>query len=152
MPAATDERSAYAEARRRGQEVVRRALLGAASEIRVEEGPRALTVRRAAAVASSTTVLSTLVGGEAGLLDALDREGVERFRRRLEAAADLAVGTEPIARQVAPARAYRASALADPHYHRVMVVGAIPGFAPSGEAMVAGILHPSDPDAVAEVL
>lgn len=164
--------SLYAEAQRQGQAVVRRTLLDAASRILVEEGPRALTMRRvAAAVGCSTTVLYTQFDGKDGLVDALYREGFERFRRRLEAAASAPeVAADPIARQVALARAYRASALEEPDYYRVMFMGAMPGYTPSPESlavanasigaladavresMAAGILLPGDAEAVAEVL
>jgi AcrR family transcriptional regulator len=164
--------SPYSRAQKQGQEVLRRALLDAASWLLVEEGPQALTMRRVAStVGCSTTVLYTMFGGKGGLADALYREGFERLSRRLEEAEKAEYApSDPVARAAALAIAYRESALADRNYYEVMFGRAIPGFEPSQEslavadaslgmlagavrdAMDAGVLVEGDAGAVAEVL
>ncbi len=107
-------------------------LLDTAGRLLAEEGPAALTMRRVAAeVGCSTTVLYTLFGGKDGLAAGLYREGFARLRRRLDA---LPPGPDPVGRLLVLGAAYRASALADPHYYRVMFLGAIPGFVPDEDA------------------
>ena len=109
-------------------------LLDAAGRLLAEEGPGALTMRRVAAeVGCSTTVLYTLFGGKDGLAAGLYREGFARLRRRLDA---LPPGPDPdpVGRLHVLGAAYRDSALADPHYYRVMFLGAIPGFVPDAAA------------------
>jgi AcrR family transcriptional regulator len=152
--------------------VLRRVLLDAASRLLLEEGPRALTMRRVASeVGCSTTVLYTMFGGKDGLADALYREGFERLMRRLEGAAEADDAPEdPVARAAGLARAYRENALSERGYYGVMFGQAIPGFEPSEEslavadaslgvlveavqdAMDAGVLVRGDAMAVAEVL
>lgn len=167
-----DEESAYQKAQAVGRAAVRRALLDAASELLVAEGPRALSMRRVAAAAGcSTTVLYTLFGGKEGLADALYQEGFARLTAAVEAAvAEVeATGGDPMAATVAAARAYRANALAERTYYGVMFGNPIPGFVPSAEslavadaslapltaairdAMEAGVLVAGDPQEVAEV-
>ena len=64
--------TAYARARDRGSETLRRALLDTASRLLVKEGPQALTMRRVAAAAGcSTTVLYTVFGGKNGIAEGL---------------------------------------------------------------------------------
>jgi AcrR family transcriptional regulator len=157
-----------ATVRQRGQDALRSFLLDAAGRLLADEGAGALTMRRIAAeVGCSTTVLYTLFKNKDGLVSGLYREGFERFRRRIAA---LPPAADPIQRVHDLAAAYRASALAEPNYYRVMFLGAVPGYAPSGEALAAGdatfayladaaracmdagIYRPGDPYAVAQVL
>ena len=164
----TEARSPYELAQRQGQDVLRRALLDAASRLLVTEGPQALTMRRvAAAVGCSTTVLYTAFGSKDGLADALFLEGFQRLRRRLEAVPS---GGDPLARLRALADAYRDSALESRSYYGVMFQQAIPGYRPSAASLAtagaslevltdavracmdAGALRAGDPRAVAEVL
>ena len=154
--------------RRRGQDELRRFLLDTAGRLLAEEGPAALTMRRVAAeVGCSTTVLYTLFGGKDGLAAGLYREGFARFRRRFQ---ELPSSPGPVERIRALSAAYRAGALAEPHYYRVMFLGAIPGFTPgpddqavgnatfqylidAAEACIAaGVYRPGEPAAVAQVL
>jgi AcrR family transcriptional regulator len=158
----------FATMRQRGQNALRAYLLDAASRLLADEGPAALTMRRIAAeVGCSTTVLYTLFGSKDGLAAGLFREGFERFRRRF---AELPPNDDPIGRIRDLSVAYRESALAEPHYYRVMFLGAIPGYAPSGDVLAAGdrvfgylvdaarvcieagVYRAGDPVAVAEVL
>lgn len=76
--------TAYQQAQRQGQGVVRDVILDAAKRLLVGEGPGALTVRRISAeVGCSTKVIYTLFGGKDGLSEALWLEGFARFERRL---------------------------------------------------------------------
>jgi AcrR family transcriptional regulator len=159
--------SAYAGARDRGADVLRRALLDTASRLLVAEGPQALTMRRVAAEAGcSTTVLYTTFGAKNGIAEALYREGFARFHRKLATVPD----GDPLERLIALGHAYRENAIENPTYYGVMFGRAIPGFVPSEEALLeaaptlqtlidqvqvcmdAGVLEPGDPQAVAEVL
>jgi AcrR family transcriptional regulator len=160
--------TAYARARDRGTETLRRALLDTASRLLVKEGPQALTMRRVAAAAGcSTTVLYTIFGGKSGIADALYREGFERFAKRL---AQVPPNDDPLTRLAEIGHAYRDNALANPSYYAVMFAGAMPGFVPSAEALTvgagtlqvlidqvqacmdAGVFRSGDAQAVAEVL
>jgi AcrR family transcriptional regulator len=124
--------TAYQQAQEEGQEVVRAAILDAASHLLVTEGPAALTVRRIAGeVGCSTKVIYTLFGGKEGLGEALWREGFARFERRLLA---VPAQGDPLAGLRAGLAAYREYALAEPDYYRVMFMGAMPGFKPGPEA------------------
>jgi AcrR family transcriptional regulator len=160
--------TAYAKARERGSEALRRALLDTASRLLVKEGAQALTMRRVAAAAGcSTTVLYTTFGSKNGIAEALYREGFARFGKKLAAVPQ---DTDPLSRLIALGEAYRDNARENPTYYGVMFGGAVPGFVPSEEALVdaaatlqtlidqvqvcmdAGVLEPGDPQAVAEVL
>src|SRR3954470_17145701 len=101
--------TAYAKARDRGSEAIRRALLDTASRLLVKEGPAALTMRRLAAAAGcSTTVLYTTFGGKDGIAEALYREAFVRFAKRLAA---VPASKDPIGRLLALGQAYRENAL-----------------------------------------
>src|SRR4051795_6480991 len=160
--------TAYAKARDRGSEAMRRALLDIAGRLLVKEGPQALTMRRVAAEAGcSTTVLYTAFGAKSGIAEALYREGFARFRKKLAAVPHT---SDPLQRLLALGHAYRENAKENPTYYGVMFGGAIPGFVPSEEALTeaaptlqtlidqvqvcmdAGALEPGDAQAVAEVL
>src|SRR3954471_14451651 len=100
--------TAYARARDRGSETLRRALLDTASRLLVKEGPQALTMRRVAAAAGcSTTVLYTAFGGKNGIAEALYREGFARFSKKL---ASVPHTDDPVVRLVALGHAYRDNA------------------------------------------
>ncbi|MEV4554280.1 TetR/AcrR family transcriptional regulator [Nonomuraea wenchangensis] len=155
--------TAYQQAQREGQDVVRTAILDTATHLLVTEGPGALTVRRIAGEAGcSTKVIYTLFGGKDGLVEALWLEGFARFERRLRAThprsgalaspvADPRSGAlvdppagslaDPPGDSLAALRAgldaYRDYALAEPDYYRVMFQGAVPGFNPGPEAVEA---------------
>ncbi|MFI6598528.1 TetR/AcrR family transcriptional regulator [Nonomuraea sp. NPDC050536] len=125
----------YQLAQREGQDVVRAAILDAATHLLVSEGVAALTVRRIAAeVGCSTKVIYTLFGGKDGLVEALWVEGFARFERRLSAWRDEA---DPLERLIRYGSVYRDYALEEPDYYRVMFLGAVPGFTPSPEAFAA---------------
>ncbi|MEU3078411.1 TetR/AcrR family transcriptional regulator [Streptomyces laurentii] len=123
----------YQDAQRAGQAAVRAVILDHAIDLLVAEGPAALTMRRiAAGIGSSTKVLYTMFGGKEGLVDALYREGFARLRRAQE---QVPPDDDSLARLSALGVAYRAHALAEPAYYRVMFEQAIPEYRPSVEAL-----------------
>jgi AcrR family transcriptional regulator len=124
--------TAYQQAQREGQSVVRAAILDAAKHLLITEGPAALTVRRISGeVGCSTKVIYTLFGGKDGLSEALWLEGFARFERWL---LEVPAEGDPLRQLHAGATAYRAYALAERDYYRVMFEGAIPGLKPGPEA------------------
>ena len=151
-----------------GQTALRRAILDEASRLLVEEGLKGLSLRRiAGAVGCSTTVLYTLFGSKNGIVEALWLEGFARLWRAEENADAV---QDPLARLAALGWAYRAHALENPDYYRVMFGGAVPTFRPSGQALAlsretfrvlvdaaracieAGLFRQEDPELVASVL
>ncbi|MFI7124384.1 TetR/AcrR family transcriptional regulator [Nonomuraea sp. NPDC050153] len=127
--------TAYQQAQQEGQSVVRAAILDVATHLLVAEGPAALTVRRISGeVGCSTKVIYTLFGGKDGLSRALWLEGFARFERWL---LEVTGPADPLAALRAGLAAYRAYALAEPDYYRVMFQGAMPGFKPDQESVLA---------------
>ncbi|MGW3344320.1 TetR/AcrR family transcriptional regulator [Nonomuraea rubra] len=127
--------TAYQQAQREGQSVVRAAILEAAKRLLVTEGPAALTVRRISGeVGCSTKVIYTLFGGKDGLGEALWLEGFARFEQVLLA---VPARDDPFERLHLGLMAYREYALSEPDYYRVMFQGALPGLNPSPEAVQA---------------
>ncbi|MFI6630425.1 TetR/AcrR family transcriptional regulator [Nonomuraea fuscirosea] len=125
--------TAYQQAQRQGQGVVRDVILDAAKRLLVGEGPGALTVRRISAeVGCSTKVIYTLFGGKDGLSEALWLEGFARFERRL---LEVPAHDDPLARLHEGLAAYRDYALSEPDYYRVMFQGAMPGFKAGEESV-----------------
>jgi AcrR family transcriptional regulator len=149
-----------------GQPDVRRRLIEEAARILGEQGPSALSARRLAATAgTSTMAVYTHFGGMSALVDEVATEGF----RRLVALVDAVDTTDDtLADLRRMAGAYRENALANPHLYAVMF-GAISlrGFGGSGpdrevsgaafqqlvagvaRAMAAGVLRDDDPAAVA---
>lgn len=92
------------------------------------EGPGALSVRRVAEEAGTTTqAIYTKFGGKAGLIEALYLEGWERLYRALEAVEETGDLLDYIARL---SYAYRACAYANPHFYELMFGKPVPGFDP----------------------
>jgi AcrR family transcriptional regulator len=95
----------------------RRDILDAASRILADEGPGALTMRRIAGeVGASTMVVYTHFGDKDGLLEALMAEGFGRFAAALRRAG----GADAFDHLRALGRAYRAFALENPSYYRLL--------------------------------
>ncbi|WNB84891.1 TetR/AcrR family transcriptional regulator [Cellulomonas sp. ATA003] len=99
-------------------DALRTRLLEVASRVVADGGPRALTVRDVAARAgTSASAVYALWGGRDELVRAVGEEALRRFAAHLAAAP----GTDdPEADLLALGLAYRDSALADPHFYRVM--------------------------------
>ncbi|MCG8918924.1 TetR/AcrR family transcriptional regulator [Actinokineospora sp. PR83] len=107
-------------------------LLDRAGELLSSEGASALSLRRLAADAdTSTTAVYSLFGGKPALVRELYVEAFRRLGTRLRAVDTAGDPAEALNRL---GTAYRQSALADPHLYGVMFGGVIPGFEPDAEA------------------
>jgi AcrR family transcriptional regulator len=132
-------------------DALRTRLLDVASRVVADDGPRLLTVRDVAARAgTSASAVYALFGSREDLLRAVGEEALRRFAEHLGAAPR---SDDPEADLLALGVAYRASALADPHFYRVMfdTAGAgtrEPGAAPATAQPTFRVLA----DAVARVL
>ncbi len=148
---------------------VRRRLLEAAALLLDEKGPDALTARKVAAAAgTSTMAVYTHFGG----MPALVREiVVEGFRRLADHVMDAPRTEDPVADLVALAFRYRANARENPHLYAVMFgATSLGGYSLAPEeravgyytfavlsesvarAMELGALRPGDADLVAQQL
>lgn len=103
-------------------------LLGAADVTLSEDGPHALSLRRIAQRAgTSTQAVYTKFGSKAGLADALYRQGFDVLAQALEEA-DLS--DDPVERIVELSAIYRAVALGRPHHYLLMTGRPIPDYVP----------------------
>ncbi|MBL0886514.1 TetR/AcrR family transcriptional regulator [Myceligenerans indicum] len=99
-------------------DALRTRLLEVASRTTSERGEAGVTVRSVAAEAgTSPSAVYALFGSREKLLTAVTVEGFRRFGEHLAAVAHT---EDPLEDLRALGRAYRASALADPHFYRVM--------------------------------
>ncbi|MBE1874681.1 TetR/AcrR family transcriptional regulator [Myceligenerans pegani] len=99
-------------------DALRTRLLEVASRTTSERGEAAVTVRSVAAEAgTSPSAVYALFGSREKLLAAVTAEGFRRFAEHLAAVPRTA---DPLADLRALGLAYRTSALADPHFYRVM--------------------------------
>jgi AcrR family transcriptional regulator len=148
---------------------VRRRLLEAAAQLLDEEGPQALTARRLAATAgTSTMAVYTHFGGMPALVREIVVEGFDRLAAHIT---DHPRTEDPVADLVDLALAYRANALENPHLYSVMFgATSLGGYSLAPEdravgtytfdvlsaavarAMDAGRLRRADPDLVAQQL
>lgn len=104
--------------RRRHDDALRRRLIHVGSEAISRHGPAGFSLRTLAAQAGTTTAaVYSLFGGRDQLIEKVVAEGFERFGAHLDAVART---TDPAADLLALGLAYRRSALADPHFYRVM--------------------------------
>ncbi len=143
-------------------------LLDVAATLLTTEGPDALSLRRlAAAAGTSTSAVYALFGGKPGILRGLFIEAFTRFAAHLDT---VSPSDDPLADLLALGHAYRASALADPHLYSVMFGSPVPGFEPAPEdyahaeatfapvldtvrrAVAAGQLRDADPALIATAL
>lgn len=131
-------------------DALRTRLLEVASRMISSDGESAVTVRKVAAQAgTSASAVYALFGSREALVEAVSEEGFRRFAEHLAAVGQ---GQDPVADLRALGGAYRAFALADPHFYRVMFDRAVsPGDAEPAAAVdrpTFRVLH----DAVARVL
>jgi AcrR family transcriptional regulator len=113
-------------------EALRLKLLDRAGELIAADGPKALSLRKLAADAgTSTTAVYSLFGSKPDLVNALYTEGFRRFGARM---AGTTLTGEAIEDLVALGSAYRASALADPNLYGIMFTKSVPGFEPNEDA------------------
>jgi AcrR family transcriptional regulator len=135
-------------------ETTRERLLEVAGNILRRDGPAALTVRRLANEAdTSTSAIYTLFGSKDGVVRTMYRAGFDNL-----AAHQDDVGTaarmSPVERVRRLAAAYRAAARARPHLYDVMFACPFPEFAPDDEDQARalatlGRLHEAVDDAIA---
>jgi len=119
-------------------------LVDVAARILDEEGAAALTLRRVATEAgTSTMAVYTLFGDKRGLLAAMHGEGFARLGQSMSTAAG-ADSAEPLEALAALGLAYRAAAQASPHLYGLMFGTAAPGFRPDagGEAVADSTFRP----------
>jgi AcrR family transcriptional regulator len=113
-------------------EALRLRLLDRAGELLSTEGPKALSLRKLAGDAgTSTTAVYSLFGSKPDLVNALYAEGFQRFGTRIRSVPRTG---DPVEDFVRLGLAYRESALADPHLYSIMFTRAVPGFEPSPQA------------------
>ncbi len=111
---------------------LRTRLLEVASQTVATGGEAAVTVRAVAAAAgTSASAVYALFGSRDDLVAAVSAEGFRRFAAHLAAVPRT---DDPLADLRALGLAYRASALDDPHFYRVMFERAVP---PSADAAPA---------------
>jgi AcrR family transcriptional regulator len=149
-------------------EALRIRLLDTAAALLTSEGPDALSLRRlAAAAGTSTSAVYALFGGKPGILRGLFIEAFTRFGTHLD---KVTPSDDPLTDLLALGRAYRDSALADPHLYAVMFGSSVPGFEPAPQdyahaeatfiplldtvrrAIAAGLLRDADPGLIATAL
>lgn len=149
-------------------EALRIRLLDTAAAVLTSEGPDALSLRRLAAEAgTSTSAVYALFGGKPGILRGLFIEAFTRFGAHLD---KVTPSDDPLTDLLALGHAYRASALADPHLYAVMFGSPVPGFEPTAQdyayakatftplldavrrAIAAGLIRNADPYLVATAL
>ncbi|WP_018682432.1 TetR/AcrR family transcriptional regulator [Actinokineospora enzanensis] len=113
-------------------EALRVRLLDRAGELLSNEGAAALSLRRLAADAgTSTTAVYSLFGGKPALMRELYVEAFRRLGTHLRAVTPTGDPAEDL---IQLGLAYRTSALADPHLYSIMFGAALPGFEPDESA------------------
>lgn len=101
-------------------------LFAVAERVLREAGPHALSLRRIAELAgTSTQAVYTSFGGKPGLIDALFRAGYARLAERLET---VDPGLDPIPTILELSDAYRDNALANPHLYDLMTGRPLPEY------------------------
>lgn len=113
-----------------------------ADELLAADGPTALSLRRIAELAgTSTQAVYTRFGGKPGLADALYRSGYARLADEL---ASVGPGDDPIDRIRSLAAAYRRVALAHPEHYKLMTGRPIAEYTPPTDSrrFAASTLQP----------
>lgn len=106
---------------RRADPTIRPVLVDIAARLLAEEGPQALSTRRLATEAdSSTMAVYTHFGGMSGLVREMVHEGFARLQHHLTRVRRTG---DPVADMALLGRAYRYNALANPHLYAVMFGG-----------------------------
>lgn len=114
-------------------EELRRRLVDEAGRLLTAEGIGAVTLRRVASLAdTSTTAVYSLFGDKDGLVHAMYVEGFTRLGAALRRAAR--GEADPLAAVGAVGIAYRRAALRTPHLYGLMFAAPVPTFAPGEEA------------------
>lgn len=110
-------------------EQTRARLLAAAARVLQDEGAAAISLRRVAQEAETTTrAVYSLFGGKEELLRQLFHDAAETMRRHHE---DVPESEDPLTEFTALALGYRRAALEQPHAYDLFM-GIVPGFRPVG--------------------
>lgn len=108
-------------------EQTRATLLAASARVLHDEGVAAISMRRVAQEAGTTTrAVYSLFGGKEGLLRQLFHDAAETMRRHHE---DVPESEDPLTEFTALALGYRRAALEHPHAYDLFM-GTVPGFHP----------------------
>ena len=100
------------------EETMRDRVLRVADELLAAEGPDALSLRKIADLAeTSTQTVYTQFGGKPGLADAMYRSGYQRLADEIDALPNI---DDPIERMRTYSFAYRRVALANPEHYKLM--------------------------------
>lgn len=122
-------------------DTLRNQLIELASEAVADGGVQALSLRRLASAAGTTTAaVYSLFGGRHHLVSAVVDEGFRRFTARLDAVARTA---DPGADLLALGVAYRENAVANPHFYQVMFGGAHRTDEATGESGIPAVARPT---------
>lgn len=114
------------------EETMRDRVLRVADDLLDTAGPDALSLRKIADLAgTSTQAVYTQFGGKPGLADAMYRSGYRRLADELDAVPDVA---DPIERMRTLALAYRRVALANPEHYKLMTGRPIADYDPPVES------------------
>lgn len=112
---------------------MRERVLRVADEVLDAAGPDALSLRKIAELAgTSTQAVYTQFGGKPGLADAMYRSGYQRLADELDALPGL---TDPIEQLRALALAYRRVALANPEHYKLMTGRPIADYDPPRDSL-----------------
>lgn len=115
------------------EETMRQRVLRVADEVLDAAGPDALSLRKIAELAgTSTQAVYTQFGGKPGLADAMYRSGYRRLADELDALPDIA---DPIERLRTLALAYRRVALANPEHYKLMTGRPIADYDPPRDSL-----------------
>lgn len=115
------------------KETMRDRVLRVADELLDSDGPDALSLRKIADLAgTSTQAVYTQFGGKPGLADAMFRSGYQRLADELDALPEVA---DPIERMRTLSLAYRRVALANPEHYKLMTGRPIADYDPPRESL-----------------
>ena len=115
------------------EETMRDRVLRVADELLDAAGPDALSLRKIADLAdTSTQAVYTQFGGKPGLADAMYRSGYQRLADELDALPEIA---DPVERMRALSLAYRRVALANPEHYKLMTGRPIVDYDPPRDSL-----------------
>ena len=115
------------------EETMRDRVLRVADELLAAEGPDALSLRKIADLAgTSTQTVYTQFGGKPGLTDAMYRSGYQRLADEIDALPNI---DDPIERMRTYSFAYRRVALANPEHYKLMTGRPIADYDPPRDSL-----------------
>jgi AcrR family transcriptional regulator len=115
------------------EETMRDRVLRVADELLAAEGPDALSLRKIADLAgTSTQTVYTQFGGKPGLADAMYRSGYQRLADEIDALPNI---DDPIERMRTYSFAYRRVALANPEHYKLMTGRPIADYDPPRDSL-----------------